>query len=606
MKTKGAFGRLSALVLALLIVSMLPGAAIGAIPQLEEVTPIPPGPETALPDTIGAPAKPHPTANSGVPQNPLLAPNGFNSCHLDPWMSDTADVAGPLGRNPAVLSSTLAEARQPYPGDVDWLFACINTLVDSHGRAIAICFAPHEATVVLTDPDTLKVLDHYHLEVPEGDPYKQQGRQAFLRALGSVYSYVDAQDQLTIVNKGQQIVTLAERGTEDSPVFELVNKYNLTEVINGDTSDIAGVMLDWQGRIWLTTAGIGPYPAMVGVLNPGTYSDEEPNVKWYVLPDDGEAIRNTFALTKTGVDSAAAYVVTTRNMYRIEAGADDQPYQVWAAPYYGGDEVKNGQYELGSGTSPTIFGEGKYVAITDNASPMKVVVFRTDERLKKTEKRIVCEEPVFENTPGALSNSLVGLRNSLIASNNYDYWFDWKEGQMLERERAGLRTHRRRSEREGLHDGLDQLGSRDHHVAQAVDEDRADLHRRQGMGPPERRVCVLLDRARLPHGPDGLAEDGGHRRHVRQLLPGFGDRAERSPLRRRIRWVHVDQRHALILVTAGGPFNKRPVGPCKPDRSSRGRGAFSRSRSTRRRPAGRGIGSFLSAGLKSRSISCGS
>ena len=49
------------------------------------------------PDYVGAPAKAHPTANSGVPQNPLLASNGFNSCHLDPWMSDTADIAGPLG-----------------------------------------------------------------------------------------------------------------------------------------------------------------------------------------------------------------------------------------------------------------------------------------------------------------------------------------------------------------------------------------------------------------------------------------------------------------------------------------------------------------------------
>ena len=114
---------------------------------------IPWGGPTDLPDYVGAPAKAHPAANSGVPQNPLLAPNGLNACHLDPWMSDTADLAGPLGANPAVLSTTLAEARRiPYPGDVPWIFECVTIMFDSHGRLVALCLAPHEATAVLLDP----------------------------------------------------------------------------------------------------------------------------------------------------------------------------------------------------------------------------------------------------------------------------------------------------------------------------------------------------------------------------------------------------------------------------------------------------------------------
>ena len=47
------------------------------------VVPIPPGPPTILPDYSGRWPRRYPAANSGVPQNPLLAPNGFNSCHLD-------------------------------------------------------------------------------------------------------------------------------------------------------------------------------------------------------------------------------------------------------------------------------------------------------------------------------------------------------------------------------------------------------------------------------------------------------------------------------------------------------------------------------------------
>ena len=76
------------------------------------VTPIPPGPTTSLPDYVGAPVDAQPLADSGVPR-PLLAPDGFNSCHLDPWMSDTADVAGP-GLEPAVLSSTFASSCQSH------------------------------------------------------------------------------------------------------------------------------------------------------------------------------------------------------------------------------------------------------------------------------------------------------------------------------------------------------------------------------------------------------------------------------------------------------------------------------------------------------------
>jgi hypothetical protein len=148
---------------------------------------------------------------------------------------------------------------------------------------------------------------------------------------------------------------------------------------------------------------------------------------------ESEKIFNTFAVTKTG-----AYVVTSDMMYRVWTGADDQPYVVWSEPYDTVDPatnnqwyvngVKNGQYELGSGTSPTILGEGKYVAITDNDEPMKVVVFRTDEPLDPNEDRKVCEVSVFEDQEGgANSNSLIGSRLSLIVENTYDYAMYWQQ-----------------------------------------------------------------------------------------------------------------------------------------------------------------------------------
>ncbi len=404
------------------------------------VTPIPWGGSTSLPDYAGAPAKAHPIANSGVPQNGLLAPNGFNSAHNDPWMSDTTDFAGPLGRNPAILSTTFADARQ-YPIDSTyaptWTFTCTTQMFDSHGRVIVGCFAPKEATVVLADPDTLEVLSYYHLDLPEGDAFKSSGRQPFMRSMAGTYSYLDSHDQVTFASGGKQIVTLKEAGSEQSPVLTLSNTYNLEDIIPGVLNDINGILVDWQGRIWVSVAGDGENAAMIGVLNPATSTETKPDVKWYPFPigEGIEVIRNTFALTKTGVDRASAYVVTSRKMYRIEAGSDNKPDLVWSAPYDNprrDDDPKPGQYEIGSGTSPTVLGEGKYVAITDNATPMKVVVYRTDERLRPNEERIVCQVPVFEDQPGqALSNSLVGSRLSLIATNNYYYLWDWTKGQTV-------------------------------------------------------------------------------------------------------------------------------------------------------------------------------
>src|SRR5512137_1741174 len=77
------------------------GAALG------QNNSIPPGPETSLPDYIGQLAVAKPLPNSGAPQNPNIAPNPFFIAHSDIWMSDTADLPGPLGRNPVVSSTNL-------------------------------------------------------------------------------------------------------------------------------------------------------------------------------------------------------------------------------------------------------------------------------------------------------------------------------------------------------------------------------------------------------------------------------------------------------------------------------------------------------------------
>jgi hypothetical protein len=395
------------------------------VPVAADAQEILPGPATVLPDYIGAPAKAHPTANSAPQKDPFMAPNAFAWSHSDSWNSDTTNVAGPLGRNPEVLSSTLADARQ-YP---DWLFSCENEAFDSHGRPIVFCAGLREASVVMLDPDTLEVLTYYHLTIREGTA-GYPGDQLVPLPMWSIYAYLDNRDQVNIVSGNNKILVLREAGSPSSPVFEKVVEYDLSLFVDGDNQRITGLIVDFQGRYWLNMGT----SANIYVLNPAT-------AKYPILDlprvnlSDGEMTRNGMAVTKEG-----AYVVTTKKMYRVDAGADDQPYVVWSVPYDTIGVVRPGQYELGSGTSPTVLGEGKYVAITDNAEQMNVVVYRTEAGLPP-DQQVVCKVPVFDfpgGGKGANSNSLNGSHNSLIVQNTYGYLFDWGTGTLLDWDKGRL------------------------------------------------------------------------------------------------------------------------------------------------------------------------
>ena len=102
----------------------------------------------------------------------------------------------------------------------------------------------------------------------------------------------------------------------------------------------------------------------------------------------GEEIENSFAVGEDGV-----YIVSDQRMYRFRANRAGRPRIVWSSGYPNSGIEKPSQVNAGSGTTPTLM-TGGYVAITDNADPMNVVVFRTARRLHG-ERRKVCTQPVF-------------------------------------------------------------------------------------------------------------------------------------------------------------------------------------------------------------------
>jgi hypothetical protein len=75
---------------------------------------------------------------------------------------------------------------------------------------------------------------------------------------------------------------------------------------------------------------------------------------------------------------------------------------------------KPGQSSAGSGATPTLMGAG-LVAITDNADPMNVLVYR------RGSGALICRQPVFAKGASATDQSLIGTGRSLVVENNYGY-----------------------------------------------------------------------------------------------------------------------------------------------------------------------------------------
>jgi hypothetical protein len=140
----------------------------------------------------------------------------------------------------------------------------------------------------------------------------------------------------------------------------------------------------------------------------------------------GEEIENSFAVARDGT-----YIVSDQAMYKFRAGSNLEPRRIWRARYSNTGRMKPGQINAGSGTTPTLmapFGSRRaaartpqYVAITDNADPMDVVVYRAGDRLRRGQRRAVCRVPVFRKGASDTENSLNAAGRSLVVENNYGY-----------------------------------------------------------------------------------------------------------------------------------------------------------------------------------------
>ncbi|WP_028477304.1 hypothetical protein [Nocardia sp. CNY236] len=363
-------------------------AALAASATSAQAVPVPEIPHgSEVPEFVGAPATANPiTGIPPIPQHPYLAPNGDSGVHNDGWMSDTYTRPGPLGHTPQTNSVLLGNL-------------CISAAFDRAGRIVASCLGL-DPSLYLIDPATMTVLGKHPLEGRSASDVLQPG--AALDTGGGVYFYLDNEDRAVVGTNTGHIQVFAQTAAADG--FVLERDYDLSGVLRPEEA-LNSALPDSNGRIWF----VGETNGLVGTLDPDTGA-----VQATRLGEGAEnEIANSFAVGADG----DVYIATNRQLVRFDAGPEGEPQITWQATYANSGQHKPGQINDGTGTTPTILPNG-YVAITDNADPMNVVVYRT---APDAAERQVCSVPVFEPGRSGTENSLIGAGRSIIVENNYGY-----------------------------------------------------------------------------------------------------------------------------------------------------------------------------------------
>lgn len=366
----------SAMAAALCCVPWLLPAAAAAWPSIPSA-PVGPG----APAFSGGPAAPAPFAAPTPPQHPHLARDPFSNIHNDGWMSDVYPGPGPLGRDLRVRSAL-------YMGE------CATHAFDRRGRLVSVCVRIDRPSVTVMHPVTLAPLATHDLP-----PKPRTSLASLTDVTGGGYFYLDDRDRVvTPTADGRLRIVRIEDGARGRPRLRLDADIKLGLARR---DQVVSVAPDWDGLIWFVTAA--------GVV--GTVDDARGTVR---AIDLGERIDNSVAADADG----SIYVVSDRAMYRMRAAGDGTPGTVWREAYANSGVQKPGQFAAGSGTTPTVLPDG-LVAVTDNADPMNVVVYRT--AADPDGPREVCRVPVFDRGASATENSLIGAGRTIVVANNHGF-----------------------------------------------------------------------------------------------------------------------------------------------------------------------------------------
>ena len=317
------------------------------------------------------------------PANSFMGPAGTSTMHGNAASSDSTENAGP-GSGPISIT------RKSFAG----VFPSI--LMGSDGILVAVAtkYINETPYVYLLDPDTLDELATMKLVKSETS-----------ELAGGIYSYLDEQNRLVLVNAAGLLQRIAHSQSLDG-------SWTLTaeDSVQIGYDDVVGIVPDYEGRVWFATAAgaSDTSGAVVGYYDPSTLE-----IETITLPD-GEEVANSISSSPDGVSVASTYALY---LFRTENG---KVTQVWRQTYDRGTSRKPGQLSWGTGATPTFFGPDtgyEYLTITDNADQQEnILVYQSSSG------NLLGSVPFL--TAGANSgteDSPIGSGRSIFVPSTYGY-----------------------------------------------------------------------------------------------------------------------------------------------------------------------------------------
>jgi len=346
---------------------------------------------------------------TGEPQNPQLTITDQSVMHSGGWESDTHPAPTPFTKNAKVLSRRAGGslARQ-----------CATFTFTKDGHPLILCGGLTSFRLQLLHKETLELLSQFDLPMRPStfeSLVKRDVGIIFSDTSGGAYFYLDNQDRAVLADSAQRIRRIGPVQKDGKWEFKEFDNWDMTPYVpndcyhynnlkpTGECDAITTVMPDPEGLIWWVTRN-----GRMGTLNPenGTVIATRLN---------NEEIQNSFA-----IDEAGAFIVSDHAIYRFKL-ENGLPVENWRLPYDRGTGRKVGSINQGSGTSPSIFGGGKYVTFTDNADDRIAIIVAYTGDVPEGRTRQICRVPVFKSGASATDNSMIAYDRSILLKNNHGY-----------------------------------------------------------------------------------------------------------------------------------------------------------------------------------------
>jgi hypothetical protein len=398
---------------------------------------------------------------------------GFSGAmHEDIRSTDVSNLKGPLPFNAKAQYFHVLQKGSDFSGMCPaFEFVNDSTFVTlSFGRATT-------TLVLLKVTDTITLLDALDIPGRGNKVWEMIGKKGrdkiFHNTAGGAYSYLSGHDRLYIPGANNTILRIKilndrfdEENIKTFDVKDQVGAGNyFDETMNEKESMnvLTALMPDLDGNIWFTSrhgivgllhrseisgdSCMRVYATYIGVMAgvekiKSDYREELAyagglenfrsindltqeslqKFKDYFMsdPDTREEIQNSFSVGMDGV-----FIVTNYALYKLRFNEENQIIELdpeWQDNFRNGEliyendhQVKPGQLNNGSGTTPTLV-DTRFVAICDNdTSRVNLCIFD-----RKTGD-LVFKYKLFDERGAAVENSVVAYENSLIVGNTYGY-----------------------------------------------------------------------------------------------------------------------------------------------------------------------------------------